>query len=187
MNGINKVIGIGLPKTATSSLTQVLNNNGVNTIHFGSSECDEVRQKMYKGIYKFDVLDKYTGITNAFEMVFPQLDLTYPGSKFIYTYRDKDAWLDSAKKHWERMLENPLAKPTEIHHHLITFGTYLFNEDRFSWVYDYHTRIVVDYFNSRPDTVLSIDITKEADYVQQVCEFLNILVIDDTPIHVNKG
>lgn len=183
----NKVIGIGLPKTGTSSLAVALNNNNIPTIHFGDPECNEIIDKMYKGIYTYSVLDKYMGITNAFEMLFPQIDHAYPGSKFIYTYRNKESWLVSAKDHWERMLANPVAKPMEIHHHLITFGTYLFNEDRFAWVYDYHSKIVNDYFSSRPGTFLSIDVTKESDYVQKVCLFLDIPIIDATPVHANKG
>ncbi len=183
----NKIIGIGLPKTGTSSLAVTLNNNNISTLHFGSPESEEIKSKMYKGIYRFDLFEKYTGITNAFEMIFPQLDITYPGSKFIYTYRNKDEWMDSAKRHWEKMLANPLSKPMEIHHHLITFGTYLFNEDRFSWVYNYHLNMVADYFKTKPGTVLSIDITKESHYVEQVCKFLDIPVINNKPVHVNKN
>ena len=59
MNNFNKVIGIGLPKTATSSLAVALTNNNIPTIHFGPPECEEIRQKMYKGIYKFDTLNNY--------------------------------------------------------------------------------------------------------------------------------
>lgn len=51
MKNFNKVIGIGLPKTGTVSLTMVLSGNGISTIHFGSTDCEEIRQKMYDGIY----------------------------------------------------------------------------------------------------------------------------------------
>jgi len=192
MNGrsnrhFNKVIGIGLPKTATSSLAIVLTNNDVLTIHFGSSECDEIREKMYKGIYKFDTLDNYIGITNAFEMIFPQVDKEYPNSKFIYTIREKEAWLNSIELHWKRVLENSLIRPMEIHHHLITFGTYLFNKDRFSYVYDMHSNIIQNYFRDRQQDLLIIDITTDEDYVDKICSFLNITVVNSELIHVNKG
>lgn len=179
MNGINKVIGIGLPKTATSSLAGALNNNGVSTIHFGDGECEEVRQKMYNGIYEFEVLNRYKGVTNAFEMVFPQIDKVYPGSKFIYTIRDKEAWLDSAERHFVKYSSRP-------EHHLITYGTYKFNKDRFSFVYDSHSLMVKNYFNNRKNDILTIDITKNNDYVYRVCNFLGISVINAEPLHLNK-
>lgn len=184
----NKVICTGLPKSGTSSLAVALCANHVPTVHFGSHECDDMREKMYKGIYKFDVLDKYRGITNALEMIFPQVDKVYPGSKFIHIVRDKDAWLDSAEKHWARMIENIGEEDAmNIHHHLITFGTYLFNKDRFSYVYDMHSNMVTDYFNHRYEDLLMLDITADDDYVYKVCKFLDIPVIDSTPVHSNKG
>ena len=179
MNGINKVIGIGLPKTATSSLAGALNNNGVPTIHFGDGECEEVRQNIYNGIYKFELLNKYKGITNAFEMIFPQVDKTYPGSKFIYTIRDKEAWLSSAKKHFNKYQSRP-------EHHLITYGTYKFNKDRFSFVYDMHLDMVKNYFSNRKNDLLILDITKDSAYVYKVCEFLGIVVINAKPLHLNN-
>ena len=187
MNNFNKVIGIGLPKTATSSLAVALTNNNVSTIHFGTPECEEIRQKMYKGIYKFDTLDNYVGITNAFEMIFPQIDKEYPNSKFIYTIRDKDVWIDCAEKHWQRMMNNPKATPMQVHHHLITFGTYLFNKDRFSYVYDMHSNMVRDYFINRQQDLLILDITIDKEYVHKVCDFLKVPMINSELIHVNKG
>lgn len=187
MNNFNKVIGIGLPKTATSSLAVALTNNNIPTIHFGTPECEEIRQKMYKGIYKFDTLNNYIGITNAFEMIFPQVDKEYPNSKFIYTIRNKEVWIDCAEKHWKRMMTNPKAAPMQVHHHLITFGAYLFNRDRFSYVYDMHFNMVRDYFIDRQQDLLILDITIDKEYVNKVCDFLSIPIINSELVHVNKG
>jgi len=184
---MNKVIGIGLPKTATSSLTGILNNNNIKTIHFGSPVCEEIRNKMYKGIYTFDTLNRYHGITNAFEMIFPQVDKTYPNSKFIYTIRKKSSWLVSIKKHWDRMINNPNSKQETIHHHLITFGTYYFNKDRFSFVYDSHKLMVENYFKDRLHDLLTIDITQDDDSVIKICDFLEIPVINKMKLHRNKS
>ena len=187
MNGINKIIGIGLPKTGTSSLAVSLSNNNVPTIHFGSPECEEVAQKMYRGIYKFDIFKKYKGITNAFEVVFPQVDKEYPNSKFIYTVRDKDIWLTSIENHWIKALNDKKVDLMVMHHHLMTFGTYLFNRDRFSFVYDMHCDMVKNYFKDRKSDILTIDITNDVKYVYKICDFLNIEVVDGTAFHLNKG
>lgn len=186
MQNFNKMIGIGLPKTGTVSLSVALTNNNVPTVHFGSSECDEVRQKMYRGIYKFDVLEKYEGLVNGFEVIFPQVDKEYPNSKFIYTTRSKDGWMNAVEEHWEGMMGNAASKPMEVYHHLITFGTFLFNKDRFSFVYDMHTSMVEHYFKDRQDDVLTIDITKDKDFVSKSCAFLGVPLLDSTPLHLNK-
>ena len=180
MSGLNKVLGIGLPKTGTSSLAKALTNNGIPTLHFGDVVCDEIRMKMYNGIYTFDVLDSCKGITNAFEMIFPQVDKMYPGSKFIYTIRNKDAWLNSVEKHFEKYKDN-------LEHHLITYGTYKFNKDRVSFVYDMHATMVKNYFINRKNDLLVIDITKDRAYVHKVCAFLSIPLLDATPLHLNKA
>ena len=100
--------------------------------------------------YTFDLFEKYIGFTNAFEMLFPQIDKVYPGSKFIHTVRDKDSWLMSIEAH----LKNRLARPE---HHLITFGSYRFNKDRFSFVYEMHLDMVNNYFTNRKTDLLTID------------------------------
>lgn len=187
ISGFNKVIGIGLPKTATSSLAAALTNNNIPTVHFGSTECEEIRDKMYRGIYKFDTLERYKGITNAFEMIFPQVAKVYPNSKFIYTVRSKDSWMHSVSKHWERMMNNEKASPMLIHQHLITFGTYLYNEDRFSYVYDMHSDMVSNYFRYKLKEVLKIDITTDSGYINKVCDFLGIALVNNTLVYINKG
>ena len=188
MKNFNKVVGIGLPKTGTGSLNVVLCNNGIFSVHFGNPECDEIRAKMYRGVYKFDLFEKYRGITNAFEMIFPQVDKGYPNSKFIHTVRDKDAWLISAETHWEWMLRvSGVEHAFIVHNHLITFGTYLFNKDRFAFVYDMHFNMVKDYFKGRENDLLTIDISKDNNYPQKVCGFLGIPLIDNRPIHTNRA
>lgn len=137
-------------------------------------------------IYKFDIFEKYRGVMNAFEMIFPQVDKEYPNSKFIHTLRNKEEWLISAENHW-KIATSAQAPLKTIHHHLITFGTYLFNKDRFSFVYDMHLNMVENYFKDRKADLLTIDITKDKDYVIKVCDFLDIPVINSTPLYYNKA
>jgi len=173
---MNKVFGIGLPKTGTSSLATYLTSRGINTLHFGSNDANEIREKIYRGIYKFDIMEKYDGLVNTGENYFEQLDKEYPGSKFILTTRsNKDRWLDSIEAHWDRMIKAVgVAKAMQVHHHLITFGCYLFNRDRFSYVYEYTHAMVHDYFRSRNDLlVLDIDNITDDD-IDSLCEFVGI-------------
>ena len=182
---MNKVIGIGLPKTGTSSLNKILNNNGIKSIHFGSPACNEVRSKMLDGIYTFDVLNRNRGITNAFEMVYPQVDKNYPNSKFIHTVREKNSWLVSIKEHLERSISKGVDQRI-MKHHLLTFGCYFYNEDRFSYVYDTHQQMVKEYFKDRPNDVLTVNIIEEHDCVKKICNFLEIPIKNASRVHINK-
>jgi len=151
MNG-NKIFCIGLPKTGTVSMNQFLNSCKIRSLHFGQPEANEIRNKIYRGIYKFDTMKNYDALTNCGENYFAQLDHQYPGSKFVFTTRDKERWLISIKKHWDKTISEVGEKAIMgIHHHLIVFGCYLFNRDRFSYVYDTTHMLVNDYFKDRCD------------------------------------
>lgn len=170
----NKVFGIGLPKTGTLSLNKGLNDLGLRSLHFGDPKM---------GIYRFETLVNYDALTNACENYFPQVDKTYPGSKFIYTVRDKDSWLASIKAHMQRAVERiGINALTSIHTHMGIFGTYLFNEDRFSFVYDEHSSLVQRYFFDRPADILKFDISelKNLDCIS------NFLGLDKSGIEVPK-
>jgi hypothetical protein len=180
----NKVFGIGLPKTGTSSLHAFLNANGIASLHFGSSGADEIRDKLYRGIYRFDALEKYDALTNCAENYFAQLDKEYPNSRFILTTRDKDSWLVSIEKHWAKMIRNiGEARAMRIDNHLITFGCYLFNKDRFAYVYDTTHAMVRDYFKDRDDC---FTLSLENKDVAGLRDFLGLSGNITFP-HTNKG
>lgn len=184
---INKIFGIGLPKTGTGTLNEALNRLGFKSIHFGSTECDEMRDKLYRGIYKFDLLERYDAVTNACETYYAQLDKVYPGSKFILTVRDKDAWLDSARSHWKWMTDKPngISHALTIHNHLITFGTYLFNEDRFSYVYDLTIQNANIYFKDRESDLLTLDVTTESN-IDRLAAFLGKPTTGEPFAHLHR-
>jgi hypothetical protein len=118
-------------------------------------------------------MDGFQCLMNAAEWWFPQVDLEYPGSKFIWTHRPKDQWMESIHRHFRNKYLQLGDKVFEQHNHLITFGCYLFNEDRFSWVYDLHEKTVKDYFSDRPEDLFSVDLSKERT-VDRLCEFLGV-------------
>lgn len=172
----NKIFGIGLPKTGTSSLATYMTARGVNTLHFGSNDANEIRNKIYQGIYKFDVMDRYDGLTNCGENYFEQFDREYPGSKFILTTRDKEEWLDSIERHWSRWVAKVgVRRVMTVNHHLITFGTYLFNKDRFSYVYDYTHEMIWSYFRDRRDDLFVLKLNNlKNEEIEKLCEFIEV-------------
>lgn len=81
-----KVFGIGLSRTGTTSLTMALEVCGYRAIH-----CP-------RDIVEIAQFEAATDITVS--MRFETLDRLFPGSRFIYTTRDIDSWLDSCEHHF---------------------------------------------------------------------------------------
>ena len=100
---------------------------------------------------------------------YSDLDRRYPGSKFILTLRDKEAWLTSMQSHFERLASkrNPLLDTI----HAITYGVFGFSRDRFACVWESHIRNVRHYFRDRPGDLLEINISTDAEW-KKLCGYL---------------
>lgn len=203
-----KVFGIGLSRTGTKSLTNALNRLGFRISHF---PIDEVTlRELTIGKYNLSLLDHYDGITDVTVAPFyAQLDTIYPGSKFILTMRDKEAWLPAVERHWatraapdyqtaKKAKAGPLEalglrqrrSQKEIRRlemkqfvRAATYGIYRFNRERFSYVYDLHCKNATEYFENRPGSLLSLDITAGQGWAE-LCPFLNLPVIDEPFAHI---
>jgi len=82
----NKVFGIGLNRTGTTSLSVALNILGINTRHYCS-----ITSKT-KNIEVNDIYALGGAVDSTFRHTYPLLDITFPHSKFILTIRDKKQW-----------------------------------------------------------------------------------------------
>lgn len=89
-NSNNKVFGIGLSRTGTTSLSRALSILGYNTGHWK-------RNGRILSWPEFYILDAATDISCSAR--FESLYYTFEGSKFIYTTRDIESWIDSMKRH----------------------------------------------------------------------------------------
>ncbi len=101
-----KVFGIGLNKTGTSSLHQALEVLGYRSLHWGGEQThDAVLRAIDEGEPLLSYVDpEPDAICDVFTVTyyFFLADAEYPGSKFILTLRDLDEWLDSRRRHVER-------------------------------------------------------------------------------------
>ena len=79
----NKIFGIGLSRTATTSLANALKEINIDIIHYPTSKA-----KMYSNA-KDGACDLPVAV------YYKELDKKFPNSKFIYTIREKEGWLDS--------------------------------------------------------------------------------------------
>ena len=167
-----KVFGIGLSRTGTTSLTEALELLGYRTVH---GPADPVTQLE---LYQFfasgadrvylSVLTSHDALTDApVCCLYQALDKAYPGSKFILTIREKQSWLRSYQHLWEvsERFSGPGSYTTLAHY------TRFINEKLFGHpgrqeaaaeilapAYDRYTAEVLDYFRERPHDLLILDI-----------------------------
>ena len=106
------------------------------------------------------------------------LDVSYPGSKFILTIREKEPWLESCRAYWASWVDSYLtADPDDALAAYLSpiqlkiYGTTTFDRERFSRAYDdYHER-VRRHFRDRPEDLLTLRIC-DGEGWGPLCEFL---------------
>ncbi len=171
MRGV-KIFGIGLSKTGITSLSTALSLLGYRVKKFPLS------------MEEIDLVDAATDSPVA--LWFRELDLRYPGSKFIYTTRDKESWLQSCAKMWARQSSYFHSSPfiTMLHQEL--FSTNEFSPKAFSRAYDRHKTAVHSHFANREKALLLLDMAAHQKW-ETICNFLGIAVPERAWPHENSS
>lgn len=159
----SKVWGLGLSRTGTSTLTEILKQVGYNHIHYPSDH--DMFHGNNDGAGDIPVIP-----------VYKELDKKFPNSKFVYTVRDKDAWLKSMKPYLERK-KNWDQASRQVNIRKMVYNQPFFDYNSYSKAYDDHDRDVRQYFKNRPYDFLVLDIIG-GDKPQKLFEFLNITNYD---------
>jgi hypothetical protein len=159
----SKIFGIGLSKTGTSSLTEALEILGFSAVHYPTR------------IQEIEIYDAAADllVADTFEM----LDVTFPGSKFVYTVRERTRWLESCRRHWRKKGDVDNTR-RELRRRI--YGTIDFNPDLFAQAYDRHESRVLSYFAERPDDLLVLDICGGRAGWEVLCPFLG-MPVPNTP------
>lgn len=184
-----KIFGVGLSKTGTTSLGHALELLGIETVHYPYDE--RTYEELTHSKYKLSILNTCQAIVDiTVAPYYEQLDRAHPKSKFILTIRDKDAWLNSVEKHWER-IQSCLERDHKFSRFTrfitaSTYGTWTFEPGRFSYVYDVHTKNVKDYFEGRCEDLLIMDICGGQGW-NLLCPFLGIPVPPNLFPHFNRA
>lgn len=163
-----KIFGIGLSKTGTSSLAQALQRLG-----FRTKDCMGARRYVAGDLSSIDMdtVLAHDALTDTpIPSFYRELDARFPGSKFILTERDRASWLQSCRK---QFTERAGAVQSDAHRRLFEdlYGTNVFDEQRFADGYDRFVAGVKEYFRSRPDDLLVLDVTA-GDGWEKLCPFL---------------
>ena len=163
-----KIFNIGLNRAGTTSLTAALTALGLRAIHHKHRRVrlyDIMAQNRYAGRpLLFGLYDAYDALSDfAGQNFFADLDRQYPGSKFILTTRELNAWLDSRERKVNRNL-----KRADYHYSFRTV-------DRVQWTRDRENYIarLRAHFHNRERDLLVMDIPG-GDGWEKLCLFLEL-------------
>lgn len=151
-----KIFGIGLSKTGTTSLSEALNILGIKSIHKPRKEFLKEKER---GLPYFSTLKGYYGFTDfPCWYIYKELDRLYPGSKFILTERDPEEWYESRKKHYQRRLDEGIKLNWDM------------SENSMKKMIK-HNKEVMEYFENRPEDLLILNII-DGEGWEKLCPFL---------------
>jgi Sulfotransferase domain len=160
-----KVFCIGFHKTGTSSLRDALEILGYRVTGPNGTRDPDIAAKLEPMVdalaEKFDAFQD-----NPWPLVWRRMDARHPGSKFILTVRDEAKWIESNAAHFGET-------DTPMRQLIYGVGHPKGNEAVYVERMRRHNREVSEYFRDRPDDLLTIDVTRGANW-QTLCGFLGL-------------
>lgn len=163
-----KIFIIGLPRTATTSVCLAMLEQGFKTAH------NAYTQNAF--------IDAQVLADTPIFCDYPQLDKQFPNSRFIYLTRQAEKWLPSIKQLLQRMIVNLQRSDGGFNPHLKRCYSDVFsplsadniNSDEFLLTcYQRHQAGVIEYFQDRPQDLLTIDVSDEESYLV-LLDFLGV-------------
>ena len=181
----NKIFGIGLNKTGTTSLGCYFKDLGYK--HYCNPKYDNILlakndiNKIYEIADKFEIFEDW-----PWPLIYKELYRKYPKSKFILTIRkNEEEWFDSLLRHSKR---RPSTKQR-----LEVYGHYDPNENNkmdHIKIYNNHNTNVINFFKEvNPDRLLILN-TDNSEKEKKIYNFIGKFYNKDNYIkypHKNKG
>jgi len=170
-----KVFGIGLSRTGTSSLAEALSLLGYRTVHYPWRPGE---------IEGFDA-----AVDVPVYLWMESLDRRYPGSRFVWTVRDVDAWLDSCARQHGAAHDLDRYAP-EVRRGLLAvraqvYGAGRFDRDLWRAAWHRHAARVARHFRDRSGDLLRIDLCGGEGW-ERLCAFLGEPVPACAFPHLNR-
>jgi hypothetical protein len=180
-----KVFGIGLSRTGTTSLTEALRVLGYRAVHCPLSIV------AFNGTglkLSTDIVEQFDAFTDSpVARVYQELDQAYPGSKFVLTTRPLDKWMGSMRRMRPSFtLLTMLPKVRQLAKDL--GGTACFSDER-ALINGFlnHDRGVREYFGSRLGKDLLVLDVSAPDAWRRLCNFLGQPASSRDFPHYNRG
>ncbi len=185
-----RVFGIGMHKTATTSLHAALETLGLPCAHWPSAHWAKAVWQEMTAYGRSPTLERhYAACDLPLALLYQQLDRAYPGAKFVLTLRDETEWLQSVRDHWDPRT-NPFraawdTDPFSHQVHLLLYGRRQFDPEVMLARYRRHNAEVREYFKDRPQDLLVMDFSQGAGWYE-LCGFLR-QPIPDGPFPRRNG
>lgn len=177
-----RVWGIGMHKTATTSLHHAFGILGIKSAHWQTAPwAKRVWREVTQNGQSAALERFYAACDLPIPLIYQQLDKAYPGSKFVLTVRDEWKWLKSVANHW-RHDSNPFRCQWDsdvfTHRvHNLLYGRKDFDATTMLERYRRHNDEVVDYFKSRTQDLLVMDMDLDCGRGwEPLCKFLKLPV-----------
>jgi sulfotransferase family protein len=169
-----KVVGIGLPKTGTTSLGYCFRRFGFKHQTYDMDLALKVKRNQTDDVLR--EAEKHESFEDwPWFMLYKEFDQRFPGTKFILTTRkDTETYVKSLKRHHERegIRNHDFVKPhwwDEVHGMKPAEWDYEKSAQR----YENHNRAVLDYFAGRSDRDLLVVCWENGDGWDKLSRFLN--------------
>ena len=169
------VFGIGLAKTATTSLCDALSVLKYRTIHY--APISETKDGTPEFVWPW-WMNKYNAMADLPVAVhYKSLDQMFPGARFILTERELSPWLNSCRKHFTITRHEAARNQSRFNNsqalNKAIYGTHVYDEALFTQAFKAHQEDVSSHFRGREDQLLRIDLTTGDDPWPVLCEFLD--------------
>jgi len=188
-----KVLGVGLSRTGTFSLSEALRCLGYRSVHFDVKFVDILKRANVTSKLDLSSYDSIDALTDTPACLFySEFIERYSDLKIILTVRDEESWLRSIVSNYERL---PVKSPTDRsqgwrwpettwYGRTLSFGTHLPNRFLLRRGYRQHNRRVMTEVD--PDGLLVMDIPG-GDGWEKLCPFLGKEIPDAPFPWLNKS
>ena len=175
----SKVFCVGFHKTGTKSLARALEILGYRVTGPNGARDPRIAERALP--MALDIASRFDAFNDSpWSVLFREMDLAFPGSRFILTRRSPDSWIASVVRYFgdERTPMREWIYGTGK-------GSPLGNERAYLDRYRRHNADVIRYFCGR-ECLLTMDITA-GDGWEALCDFLDMPAPDRTFPHLNPG
>jgi len=189
----NKIFCIGFNKTGTTTLEKTLQEFGMKMGNQFDGEMlifDWFKRDFKRIIKLCKTAEGFQDFPFSVPFTFIFLDNYFKNAKFILTIRNNsEEWYNSIVKFHSKIWSDGTSPPSKedlmianyrykgypYESFKLLYNTSdddLYNKKELIKAYETHNYIVQEYFRSRPDKLLIINVSKKEDYLK-LCKFLN--------------
>lgn len=171
--GPPKIFGIGLPKTATTSLHFALERLGFRSVHASTMLCEAINKEAsdYRPLLSALEHDFDAFVDWPISYLYAALDRRFPASKFILTVRDPVARYRAAIRH---VAADRVRRDSGLSYGWVSLESpsmFVIEDAR-------HTSLVLSYFKGRSKDFLLMRIADGDGWIP-LCTFLGVSVPTD--------